>query len=194
MLGDFMDRSRADAGSNLARMVLTREVDGAKLTLEVSPCSWMYAGYGLQVEISMVGGGSAFIHNKALLFENATSADLESLFDSVRIVKCSRCGRPAFDHKAVSTNRAGLCESCFMSDLDEEFAEAQKEEANRFDLLDAQHRKEGFTHRVDAWIHAGRGEDTQISFYMVRPTDADIRRALRKNKSRVLDDYSVNEL
>lgn len=45
---EMKDRLRADAGSDLARMVLTRDVNGAKLTLAVSPCSWMYAGYGLR--------------------------------------------------------------------------------------------------------------------------------------------------
>lgn len=84
-IDEAKDILRHEAGSSLATTVLTREVDGAGLSLKVSPCSWMYPGYGLQVGITMDGeGGTAHIFDKKTRFHDATREDLNRMLNSAR--------------------------------------------------------------------------------------------------------------
>jgi hypothetical protein len=135
---------------------------GTALTVRISPCSWMYDGHGLQIQLQMSSkdisnGGVAYIHNKALRFEDATEADIAAMVAKVGIVRCSRCQKPAFDPAIVDTNRAGLCEECFMADLNAELEEAQAAEEARMKLIDAEMLAKGMSFRVDAWIHPKAG-------------------------------------
>lgn len=194
-INNLQDGLRAAEPNPLSKIVLTRELDGVPLSLNVSPCSWMYPTYGLQVQVTMAGGGNVYIHDKTLPFEKATEADLNQMFDQVRLVACTRCGKPAFDPSAHKTNRAGLCEACFVADLDVEFKKAQETENTRMKRMDAKRKKEGFTHRVDAWIHPKRGgSDYQIAIYVKgEPSEAFIKAELGK-KSSVTTDYTVTKL
>lgn len=190
-INKLRDAMRQQEPSELARVVLTREIHGSKLSLQVSPCCWMHRNYGLQVQVVLDGGGSVYLHDKELLFENATLADLERMFDKVKLIPCKTCGKPAFDPGSVDTNRGGECEQCFMAALNADLEKAQKKEQRRMERLDAKRKQEGYTHRVDAWIHAG-GDDKQIAYYVKgKPTKKQIHDLLRKEKSRELNDYTV---
>ena len=187
---------RQQEANPLARTVLTQEIDGVTFSIEVAPCSWLYPGYGLQIHVTMLdGGGNVDIMDKTLPFAKATEADMLRLFRQVRVVKCSRCGKPAFDPETTGTNRCGLCEICFIKDLNEELQAAMDKEKKRMARMDTKRRKEGYTHRVDAWVHPQAGSDYQISLYVKgKPTAALIKRELTKLKSQVTNDYTVIEL
>lgn len=189
-------RGQGDARYPLAKAMLTREIDGVVLTLEISPCSWMYPNYGLQVQVTMENnGGNVYLLDKAVKFENATEADLNRLFDRVKLVKCKICGKPAFDPTAAETNRDGKCETCFVGQLRKQFEKDQKKEDQRMAKLDAKYLKKGYTHRVDAWIHPAAGEDSMVTFYTQGEPSKDLIAAqLRKARSTVLDDYTVRPL
>ncbi|MDK9702470.1 MAG: hypothetical protein OEL20_04970 [Sulfuritalea sp.] len=191
-LDNLRDNMRRQEPSELARVAVTRDIDGHKLSLEVSPCSWLYPGYGLQVQITLHGGGGhAYIHNKELHFEKATMADLERMFDQVKLVPCKKCGKPAFDPATVDTNRAGECEECFMDRLNAELKKAQEKEDRRMRRLDATHRAQGYTHRIDAWIHGG-GDDRQVSFYSKgKLTTKEVKALIRKQGSMKDDDFTI---
>ncbi|EHL24861.1 hypothetical protein KYG_00617 [Acidovorax sp. NO-1] len=52
--------------------------------------------------------------------------------------------------------------------------------------------KQGYTHRVVAWVHPEEGDDIMESiYYKGIPQDADVRNRLRQKGSTVLDDYEV---
>ncbi len=167
------------------------------LVASISPCSWMYPNYGLQIQVRIEStGGTAFILNKALPFAQATEDDVRAMLASVRIVPCPRCQSPAFDPATVETNRSGLCEACFLNDLNAKYDAAKKKEAAKLARTDASMKRKGMTHRVDAFIHpSGGGDDYQISIYVSEnPTKTMIRKELRRCKSAVLDDYTVRPL
>jgi hypothetical protein len=191
-IDSLRDDMRKREPNKLARVVLCREIEGHQLSLEVAPCSWMYPLYGLQVQITLHGeGGNVHLHDKAVLFENATEADLNRLFDAVKIIPCKRCGKPAFDPVVVDTNRNGFCEHCFMDDLNADFNKAQEKHKKETQRLDAKHKAEGYSHRIDAWIHAG-GDDQQIAFYSKgEPSPEEIRALIRKKGSRKDDDFQI---
>lgn len=190
------DKLRRNAGSPLAIVTLTREIGDAKLTLVVAPCSWMYAGHELQVEVTMAGGGWAMIRDKRVKFQDATEADMQRLFDQVKVVTCSRCGKPAFDPTSVETNRAGLCESCHSEDFDKELRQAEARMRQRRDQLDAEYRTVGFTHRVDAWVHpVAGGDDYPVNIWFKGEPSADtVAAKLQEIGSSVLTDYQLAKI
>lgn len=180
--------------TDLREASVTREVAGAILTAEVSPCSWMYPAYGFQISVTMEGGGKACVREKDLAFADASTGDMQRLLETIGVISCVKCGKPAFNPDTVQTNREKKCERCFMSELNAEFEKDREKEARRIAKADAKYKKQGYTHRVDAWLHLGSGDDKPVTYYMKDPTDEVIRAQLRKNRSIVLDDYKIVEL
>lgn len=169
--------------------------DGHVLTATVSPCSWMYSGYGLQIMVKLDGGGEAIFHAKDVAWEAASEADFDALTGRVRLIPCARCGKPVFDPNATNTNRKGLCEGCFMGDLNKELEAALEAEQVEIERTDAEMLAKGYTHRVEACVHPEQGEDLQVAFYFQgAPSKADIRATLKKEGSVVFDDYQIIEL
>lgn len=173
----------------------TRNVDGIALSLEVSPCSWMYPRYGLQVMVSMPSGGRATILNKTLAFEDAQEHDAERLFQSVRLCACTRCGAPAFDASTVNTNRGDSCESCFVQDLTRKFEAELQAEEDALRQQDATHRASGHKFRISAYIHPANGDDIQMHFWTkTRWTDEQIKDRLKQEGSMITDDFHVTAI
>lgn len=175
---------------------LVRQIEGSELSLEVWPCSWMYPGSGLHVRIDMKDGGSATIRAEDTSFETATMDDLNRLFDQVKLVKCKCCGKPAFDPATCSTNREGKCEACFMAALNAKFEADRKKEAEKLAKLDAKYKAQGYTHRVNAWVHpkAG-GDDYQVQLWTIgSPKPEEIKAILKRRKSQIDNDYTVVEI
>ncbi|MCK9987743.1 MAG: hypothetical protein AzoDbin1_04215 [Azoarcus sp.] len=170
--------------------------NGAELTAEISPCCWMYPGYGLQVTVQMKDGGNVIKHRKDVIWEQATESQVIEFTESIGVCSCSRCGKPAFDPATCDTNRAGLCEHCFLSDLDAQHKKSKAKEEQKLKRRDAAKKRQGFTHRVTAWVHpeAG-GDDYMVDLYCKgKPSAAQIKAELKKSGSRVLDDYQILEL
>lgn len=173
-----------------------RDTDAA-LSVSISPCTWMYPGYGFQIQVRLEEtGGVAYLIKKGLSFEDATEADIDALLAPVKIVRCPRCKSPAFDPATIETNRGGECEKCFLGDLNKEYEAALKKEAAAQKKVDAKMKANGMTHRVDAWIHpAGGGDDRRVSLYCsAAPTKALIKKELKKAGSGVFDDYTITKL
>jgi len=176
---------------DLAAYAKTFTQAGVNFTVTVSPCSWMHRGYGLQVLIQGENFGQNTALNKQLDFADATPADVDAL-SVIELVPCSnKCGRMAFDPARHKTNRAGQCETCFLieltAELERELAEGKKEDA----AYDARMAKEGYTHKVVAWVHPSAGaDDYQIVMHSKgEMPPAEIEAALRKNKSRLTNDW-----
>lgn len=126
---------------------------GAALKAHIWSCSTSCDRLSLRIEMQN-GGGQATINNCDLKdFSAVTRQDVLDLCNHVNVVPCKRCGSPAFDPATVDTNRAGLCESCFMHDLRAKYAVVEAVEQSKLAKKDAAHLGAGFTHRVTAWIH-----------------------------------------
>jgi len=104
------------------------DVNGIELTSAVSPCVWMYPDYPLQISVQFKGGGVAYLKNPHKTWSTTTEQDVIDLASTVKLQPCSRCSKPAYDPATVETNRGGLCESCFISDLDAKFQKLVKQE------------------------------------------------------------------
>lgn len=177
---------------DLKKLEVTRLIGEVVLKAAVSPCSWMYAGYGLQIAVSLPDGGKTYVHRRDLPFERATEGDVRGLLDSVRIIPCKKCGSPAFDPADAGSRRDGECEPCSQAEARAALNREQQAETIRRLKIDAERRKDGFTHRIDAWIHRDEGgDDGHVCVYMRNPTANEIRKLLVMEGSLDPNDYCV---
>lgn len=175
---------------------ITAKCGDHTLIATVSPCCWMHPNYGLQLKVELEGTGcQAFLHKKALKYADATLKDALDMLAVVQVVPCKTCSKPAFDPTTIDTNRDGQCETCFMTALNAEYAKEEAKEQKKLARLDAKRKAEGYTHRVDAWIHPAQGgSDYQLSMWMQNPTTETIQNALKKERSVILTDYRTTPL
>lgn len=179
-----------------------RELDGSmQLQARISPCVFMYKHYPLQVEVTLLRDdgtslGSAHAQNPEKTAPTATDADVRRLLDAVRIVACHRCAAPAFDPATIQTNRAGLCESCFLNDLKRDLAKAVDAERKEIAARDRARKKSGDMVRISAWVHPENGgDDYQVDWYCKSyPSPEQVRCLLLGMNSRVCDDYQIISL
>jgi hypothetical protein len=187
------------SGSIRPGKTYARQLDGGyMLEGEVSPCVFMYPGYPLQIRVTLrrkdgESLGDAYAVDRSRTASTATEADVARLLATIRIIPCRRCAASAFNPATIDTNRAGLCESCFLRDLEAKFARAQ--EAERHELAERDRRKkgEGMAYRVSAWVHPEAGGDDYLVdwYFAAAPTDVQVRILLREAGSAVLGDYRV---
>lgn len=172
------------------------QIGNTTLRARVSPCSWMHESYGLQLEITVEGGGKAYLHEESLPFGRATDADVERLIQTVMVIPCKRCGEPTFDPASVDTNRSGLCESCFMEDLTSEWEKAEQDAREAEQAEDDAMATKGYRHKVNAWIHPEAGGDDYCArmYFKDEPTRDQIAGALNRLGSSVTDDYEITPL
>lgn len=190
--------------SDLRGRTFTHVVDGRELTATISPASWMYPGYGLQLRVTLPDagggalGGDAYLHNKEVEGSQPTEEQVMGLFRRAALCECSQpgCERVAFDPAVMHTNRGGQCEECFMTKLQAQFDAVAAREAKKEAALDAKMKAKGFTHKVVAWVHPkGGGDDYKLIIHSVgKLTDAAIKKELRKEGSNVETDYAIVEL
>jgi hypothetical protein len=181
------------------RMPFVRDLgDGLKLDAEISPCVFMYPPYPLQITVKLHRHpaewlGQAYAVDRAKTAATYTNADVERLLAGIRTRPCRRCSTPAFDPATVDTNRGGLCEACFLSDLDAEFAKAEAAERKQLTACDRRMKRKGMVVRVSAWVHPqGGGDDYQVDWYVnALPSAKQVRAVLRQQRSSRVDDYDI---
>jgi len=162
--------------------------EGRDIYVEISPCSWMRAGYGLQIKLSTV--------------KNACNA--ESIFDRDPKIEAGELPMKVLVEKAhaqavrwLGANGVGKIDKAVARwaktrvRLDKAIEkERVREEKARIRRL-KQWQAAGLTHVVDAWIHPFSGDDYQIEACTKgEPTPADIKRILAK--SAVKTGYKVS--
>lgn len=160
---------------------------GQTVFFSLSPCSWMYPGYGLQVKLSLTpngfNGASVFINDKSIQGDRAA---LEAAAPGAVDKWLSVHGVQPL-HDAVAKNAT----------LEAEFALENERNRRRDQVRDqkriAKLKQQGFTHRIDGWVHPSSGSDRQVSVVTKgTPTDAMIKSALRGCSLKT--DYKVSAL
>lgn len=174
-------------------------VDGISMVARISPCSWMYETYGVQVHVSEAGHGS----NGASIFEvlkvpfaKATVGEVDAFVAGIQVC-WSACSTPGCTGRRLVGSRkksdgGEVCEPCFLRQLHKEFEAAAAKEKAREAREDVKKAGEGFTHKVEAWIHPKAGGDDRqvVVYWRGKPTDDDVKKLLRR-QSRVDSDFRV---
>jgi hypothetical protein len=172
--------------------------EGVKLEAEIGPCVFVYQGYPLQLTVTLQRHpaeslGVAYATDRTKTADTYTDTSVKNLLATVRISPCPRCSMPAFDPAAIQTNRGGLCEKCFLADLEAEWAEEQEVKNRIIASRDRRMKKKGMAVRVSVWVHPkDGGDDYQLDWYLIaHPTSKQVGAMLRKEGSSCLDDYKI---
>lgn len=158
---------------------------GQTVFYEISPCSYMHKGYGLQLKVSLhkdaCNAESEFLRDKACAkehFDKRAKVMLAEFIDGKGTAKLER------NVKAYAKR---------LEKFKREWAVIEAKQAKEQAARDAKMIRQGYTHRIVAWIHPQYGDDYQVQAYSDGPfTKADIRDILKD--SRVKNDYVVTEL
>lgn len=192
-MNDISEATRKSPSKTYVRNL----ADGVRLKGRVSPCVFMNPGYPLQLQVTLEHGGRslgvAYAVDRTKGADTYADADIEALLTGIRILPCNRCAAPAFDPESIDTNRAGLCESCFLEDLESAFARAAEAEQQELADRDRRMKQEGMKVRVSAWVHPEEGgDDYPLDWYLeTQPTPEQVREMLRDQHSGLLDDFQI---
>lgn len=162
----------------------TNDVAGTPVYSEVSPCSWMYPDYGLQIgvrlNVNYPNIATHFLFDKTLPYAKATEADARKMIKDfldaggMEILKAAEAKWQALQQKMVVS---------------------EAERAKKLAAEDKEAKRKGYTHKLVAWVHPASGDDYMVSAYAKpAPTDAMVKAMLKRRKSTVLTDYKIVEL
>jgi len=95
--------------------IFERRVRGHLLVAEILEGSWKYPSSGIGLRIASSMGGGAVLYRTELKFKSTQIADIQSMLQEIEICVCSNdyCKRMAFNPLTVTTDRDGLCETCY---------------------------------------------------------------------------------
>ena len=171
---------------------------GTTLLVSISLCSWMYPNYPFQIQVHIGETGDHTIASKrGLSAKDATEADVDALVASLTIVRCPRCQAQMFERAGDQPhNPEKLCSKCVLADLNQQFEDSKKSAEEKEKKEDAKMKAQGYTHRVNAYVHpTAGGDDYQVVFYgSPRPTKTAIKAQLQKLGSDVLDDFIITKI
>jgi hypothetical protein len=161
----------------------TFSYSGTTFFVEISPCSWMYSYYGLQVQISLRKNAA----NLGSVFVNAKNWSLDKNAEKLWLPKALELAKA---HVATKKGFAEVlsAEKALTEFFTETLESEKREEARRTKRMLALNAK-GFRWFLTAWIHTS-GDDRCIEkAYVTKPTKALIATLL--GRSAVKTDYTL---
>ena len=174
----------------------TWTVDGNELTAAVSPCSWMYPNYGLQVHVKLLSTGQMhYVLRNDLPYEKATEADCEDICAKITFATCA-CGKPYIRGEEPNdrSKQRTVCEACRVAPILADIAKIEAKEKKREERADARQKAKGMKYKTVMWVHAGGDDYALVMYTSYKPTDEEIKKALKRRGSRVDNDYSTKAL
>lgn len=164
---------------------------GETVHCSISPCSWMYPDYGLQVQVSLdekgVNAASEFIRDAAF---KVTRENIAEALERAKVIAtawlASHDGVVVLRRKAAEWKRID-------AEFAAELAKEDKAERRRIASRKSRAKSKGFTHRFVGWVHPSQGDDYQVEAFTVgEPTASQVAKLLRG--SAVKTDYVVEAL
>lgn len=164
--------------------------EGRDIYVEISPCSWMYPGYGLQLKMA----GKPNAYNAEAVFDRdpAIRADTIPVKEMVELAKI-QARKWLTENNVAELDEKVVKWAKDSAKLDAAIKKEQaKEEKARMKRL-TKNQAAGYTHVVDAWIHPASGDDyrTEVCTKGI-PTTDDIKRIL--SKSQFKTDFKVTPI
>lgn len=168
----------------------TLEKNGTTVHGEVSPCSFMYPTYGLQIRLALsekaCNAESIFAIDKTLEVSEMDDGALRTACLALAEAKLAGSGIAELEAQVAKWKQA-------RAQFEAEDAKRQSAQAKRDAREDAKMKAQGFTHKVVGWVHPLSGDDYMVEGYVRGvPTPADLRKILRGSEDQ--KDYKVTEL
>lgn len=167
-------------------------LDGLRLKAELLGALWLKAPfYGIMVSTPDHQHASYMIEKP---YARCGRKDYEALLARVHTAPCSRPRCPKRCLADDPSNPAALCRPHWTSRLKKDVAREQREASERLAREDARARKRGARFRAVIWLHRD-GDDVYITrYFKKKPGDVELRRIAAREKSMIVDDFSVAAL
>jgi len=164
--------------------------EGRDIYVEISPCSWMHPGYGLQIQIASKPNAC----NAESVFDRDQTVDASVIESRDLVLRAKRQARKWLKVNGVAELDAKIAKWAEASvKFDAAIKKEQEKEAKARIKRLTKRQTEGYTHVVDAWIHPAAGDDYRTEACTKgEPTPADIQRIL--SRSQVKTDYKVTPI
>ena len=164
---------------------------GRDVFCEISPCSWMYKDYGLQVKLSVVKNGcnaeSVFAHDKSIKITDKTPRD--EMIESSKKVALNKLNEVGIEDLVAQAQKWAVAKA----DWDIQWAKDEEARQKREAKEIAKYKAKGFTHKFTGWIHPAKGDDRMVGAYCVGvPSDAEIIKLLRGCELKT--DFKITEI
>lgn len=169
---------------------LTIDYAGVPVFVEVSPCSLMHKGYGLQIRLALRNPAP----NIASCFDVDKATDPRKMKTREELLAAAQAQALRYLARH-GLAQVGYAVDCWVHFVAKEMVEDKHAEtaANKA-LAKAKAKAEGYTHRVTAVIHPKSGGDDYAvqALYRHEPTQQDLATLL--SASAIKDDYLVEVL
>ncbi len=149
------------------------------------------------LEIRVDGKGSTAWgwYRSRKTFGNATWEDFEALVKKIRLEPCRKAG---CDGRLVAGNRFNPKRLCYDHQRLIAKENAEKEEAKRRisdKTRDAIKKENGYRYKAVIWIHRDDSDDYSVqTYFRTRPRKIQLAGIARKERSRLLYDFTVMKL
>lgn len=181
------------SNTDIRQFVARRTINGEVFEARVSPCCWMHHGYPLQITVTAVGCPDMLttVSRRDKVLATATELDIQALLDEMPHGIC-KCGKVAIRFQGEpNAVRPPRCEQCHAEHGRKEWQAIAAKRAERRKQQDRQSKAEGYTHRVEAWIHPENDDDVCVVFYGRNPTAESVANELKRLGSTDTSDFVI---
>jgi hypothetical protein len=106
---------------------------------------------------------------------------------------CKVCGAKMLNH-AGHYRTSDECDTCCKERITKESNARMREQMIAEAAEELEMYRKGYRFKTVAWVHGGGDDYSIVMFSEYKPSDLQIKTKLRKEGSRVLDDYGIKEL
>lgn len=182
-------KSESNASTLFDKPTIVVRHDSVDVTVVISPCSWMYPNYGLQIQLSLgiqPNAGSEFVCEKDVTCVGVPIDRLTEMAEAQALRWLKANGTAPLVAKAQAWVDA-------LAQFRKDDAVFQDREKKRLAAERTRMQKKGYTHCLEGFIHPSSGDDRFFRCYSVgEPTQADIAKVLKA--SQVKTDFRVYSL
>jgi hypothetical protein len=152
--------------------LFTLPYKGVTVHVQISPCSWMYGGYGTQVRLALkensVNAEAIFFNDKSKPAQDLSREDILAQARDIAAAWLEKNGTKPIEKAQAEWAKLG-------PKLRAAVEKEQEREKKRQAKEDAGMKRAGYTHRTVAWIHPRSGDDYQAYIFTKGlPTAADL--------------------
>jgi hypothetical protein len=169
---------------------------GLEVKADIPPYVWMYNRGTIDIDVSDARECDHRVKTPFTMDLNSPE-ELIKWLEELKIAEsdCKIC-KAHIIHRESEYRQADECDICCKERLSAEWAVENAQRAKEEAAEEQKMVKKGYFFKTVAWVHPSRGGDDymMVWFSVSKPTVAQVQKILKKEGSRVMDDYGTKDL